>query len=106
MDTMSNFLKHYWTSIVAYIVYLLLYFNQTDAEQNFRSSVNHIGKGESTALGEAVMYGELLMFSVGTGGVIVCMLIAAIYKDKRKHFLILGFLWAIPATWYFTTLLN
>ena len=94
------------TSIVAYLVYLALYFNQIHTEQKFRASINHNNTGEQIAWGEGVMYGELLIFSIGAGGVFVCLLIALIYKDQRKHSLIFGFLFLVPVIYYLTALLN
>lgn len=92
--------------MVVYLVYLALYFNQIHTERNFRASIGHINTGERIAWGEGVMYGELLVFLIGVGGVFVCLLIALIHKDQRKHSLIFGFLFLVSVTYYFTALLN
>jgi hypothetical protein len=106
MKAILQFAKVYRLSIIAYVVYLALFFNQISAQQSFRAAASHINNGDRVAWGEGIMYGELLVSLIGTGGVFVCLLIAVTYKDKRKHFLILGFLLLIPAGYFLTTVLN
>jgi hypothetical protein len=103
MKAIFQFAKVYRLSVIAYVVYLALFFNQVLAQQNFRAAASHINNGERVAWGEGIIYGELLISLIGIGGIFLCLLIAMIYKDKRKHFLILGSLLLIPAGYFLAT---
>jgi hypothetical protein len=104
MKTTLKFVKAYWLSTLAYIIYLVLLISQIRAQQNFRETVNNVKDGGRLPWGEGIMYGELLMFLIGAGSVFLCLLIAFTSKERRKHFVILGFLFLIPTSYFIATL--
>jgi hypothetical protein len=83
-------IKKHPVSLLAYIAYLWLLVIQVRLHLRFAEASSHINSGEKVAWGEGVMYGWLLLVSVGIGTCIVMFLNAIIYKDNRLFYLFLG----------------
>lgn len=89
-------LKKYWQAITAYAVYGWLWYRTIAAGSRFKKALVHLNKGEIIALGEGLMYGELLVLAIGIGTTLVTLAIAIFNREQRGFYLTVSLFMIFP----------
>lgn len=96
MQPILRTIKKHPFALFAYIAYVCLLINQVRLHFRFAEASSHINSGERVAWGEGMIYGWLLLVSLGIGTGIVMLINAMLYKDNRLFYLSLGLGFIVP----------
>jgi len=96
MNQIIQIYKKRKISIIAYIVFLFLWYKMVTKQWQFKAALSHINEGEKVAWGEGLMYGELLILALGIGTTLVCLINALINKQDRYFYLLMALLMIVP----------